>query len=1077
MATLQLRLACDPTVLLEAAAEPFLRAPGRAGTAFPTPSCLLALRQGGLRDDLLELAAGRGVPGWFDPPLCTFQELPERLGAGPLRPLGAFERVALLGELVRRGGGEVLARLRRPEAYLAALDRLFGELAAESVTPQALEAAQARGSSRDDFALRRDGEIAAVYREYVATLASKGRRDGRDSLAACAAALRADPAGLAARLGGRREVRLLGLQDLRGGWRALLAALRDSAAVDQVGIYTSVELELGELGATVERLRERTTTVAGRIFRPGGETSTTASASGNASASGAGRRLVPGGTLQQGDLFSASGIPVERGADSPATPMRVIVAPDAQREVEEVAARVRALVDGGVAPHRIAVVAREARPQLGMATAALQRFGLPVTARARTGLGEVPAVRAVLALLDVAAEGWTRHGLVELADQPYLGVELDAGVVNTVGYRERVLGLAAWEEALARLLAEARAREARRAAGEAEANGHARPLPPVWRSEGALAQVARLRERVGALDEARPLRAWLAWLGGMLEDEGLQRAVYRAPADAVIRLDLAGLKAVAAIAGEWAGALEAWGGGDEVLDVAGFAARLRDELDADVALWTETRRGVQVLEAPAGAYRAFEHVFIVGLEAGRFPRSPARSPLLDTVEREALIAGGLPLAGRAAWETRERELFRSLVAAAGSLTVSHARLDASGREVAASSFVEALEDVATLERETLPVARVLTPGLPLCPPERRSDAERVARVERRRQVGEPFAANGVIEDPALREWLAEKFGDERTWSPTQLEEYAKCPWAFFCGRVLRLERREDPDTELDPAVRGSILHDALRRFFDAAVQRAGGPVLLADEHRAWAEPALLAALDEAIAAAGDEAWLGHPSLRPARREELRRLLLKYLAFEIEHTASLQNPRSKASATLRTGVIEHEKDFDNVVLERDGVRFRFRGRIDRVEIGIDERVAGDVARFLAAVDYKSSEWATPGAGKKEAWADGVVLQVPLYAHALAQLWPGAEVARVEYRTLRSPRIIHPLELVQVDRKAGEIVTAEAARERLEQALAAAAAHVRSIRSGRFPAITARSCECAPWCPGRDICRAAARPGER
>ncbi|HEX9107244.1 MAG TPA: PD-(D/E)XK nuclease family protein, partial [Longimicrobiales bacterium] len=724
--------------------------------------------------------------------------------------------------------------------------------------------------------------------------------------------------------------------------------------------------------------------------------------------------------------------------------VRLIVAPDAQREMEEVAARVRALVDGGVPPHRIAVVAREARPQLPMVAAALERFGLPVTARLRTGLDEVPVVRAVLALLDVAAGGWTRHGLVELADQPYLGVELDAVAINALGYRERIEGLAQWEAGLERLLLEARAREAKEAAGESEQNGYARPLPPSWRVEKALTQLGALRERFGTLLEPRSLTEWTAWLQELVAEKAattdastppaarpwrLVDAVYDAPPgrEAVVRLDLAGLKGLSGIAQGWSEALARWGGGDVLLDVDAFAAWLREELDADVALWTGTRRGVQVLEALAAAYRSFDHVFLVGLEAGRFPRQAGRSPLLDSVEREALIAAGLPLNGRAAWDDRERELFRSVVAAvpgaagragvdgarsvAPSLTVSYSRLDEAGREVAKSSFLEALEDVVQPVAEEIPAARVLTPGLPLCPPERLPDAERVARLERRRQAGHAFPGNGTIEDPELAAWLADHFGEGRTWSPTQLEEFAKCPWAYFCGRVLRLEKREDPDTELDPALRGSILHDALQRFFDAAVARAGGPVLLAEQDLPWAEPALLDALDAAIEAAGQDAWLGHPALRPARRGELRRTLKRYLQFEIEQTAAYYNNRKKASQSLRTGVMEHEKLFDDVVLEREGVRFRFRGRIDRVEVGVDERVPGDVARYVAAVDYKSTKYSTPGAGDPDAWDEGIVLQVPLYAHALAQLWPGARVARVEYRTLKSPQIVHPLELVR------------------------------------------------------------------
>lgn len=76
-----------PGTLLEAAAGAFLQPRGAASGDIPY---LLVLRQGGLRDDLVALAAERGVPGWFDPPLAVFHEIPRWLGATDRKPLGDF---------------------------------------------------------------------------------------------------------------------------------------------------------------------------------------------------------------------------------------------------------------------------------------------------------------------------------------------------------------------------------------------------------------------------------------------------------------------------------------------------------------------------------------------------------------------------------------------------------------------------------------------------------------------------------------------------------------------------------------------------------------------------------------------------------------------------------------------------------------------------------------------------------------------------------------------------------------------------------------------------------------------------
>jgi hypothetical protein len=345
-------------------------------------------------------------------------------------------------------------------------------------------------------------------------------------------------------------------------------------------------------------------------------------------------------------------------------------------------------------------------------------------------------------------------------------------------------------------------------------------------------------------------------------------------------------------------------------------------------------------------------------------------------------------------------------------------------------------------------------------------------MELARRAGVPSPYNGRIEDPALRAWLLVEFGDARVWSPTQLESYAKCPWAYFSGRLLRVEKREEPEQELDPVTRGVVLHDALARFFARAAERVGGPVLLRPPDLAWARGFALAALDDAVAAAGAETWLGHPAMREAKRDELRRTVEGYLAFEAEYNEKMFNNRSPNAHLLRTGAAAHELAFEDAVLERGGLRIRFRGTMDRVDVAVDDRISDN--RFVSAVDYKSSLGGVPGGGADEAWDDGVVLQVPLYAHALAALRAGARVARVQYRTLRPPQVAHSLELYKVDRKTKILHEQADGRARLEGALDAVVAHVRAARDGAFPAAPKASCGCPPFCHAWDICRVKGGP---
>src|SRR5690606_25095048 len=94
--------------------------------------------------------------------------------------------------------------------------------------------------------------------------------------------------------------------------------------------------------------------------------------------------------------------PSPRPGDGAGGRVVVIEAPDVDRELEEVARRVRALIDAGTEPRRIAVVARQSRPYVERTVAALNRFGVPAAARLRTGYADIPAIRALLTLFGVA---------------------------------------------------------------------------------------------------------------------------------------------------------------------------------------------------------------------------------------------------------------------------------------------------------------------------------------------------------------------------------------------------------------------------------------------------------------------------------------------------------------------------------------------------------------------------------------------------------------------------------------------------------------------------------------------------
>ncbi|HEX9165351.1 MAG TPA: hypothetical protein VF862_05545, partial [Gemmatimonadales bacterium] len=261
MPRLTLRIHPDSATLLREAAD--------AEHGFRMEGVLLAVRQGGIRDDIYREAGAAGFPGWFDPPVVIFGELPDRIGATRRVPLTEDERAVLLERLMASHGGRIFGRLTRPADFVDPLDSLFGELVAEGITPDRFDEAVARAHTHEEWDRERNHALAAIYRAYRAAIETAAgpdpRRDGRDMYLDIAEALRADPAKIIERLHGRRELRILGLSDLRGGWRGLIQALRESAVFERITIYALDDHLVRVEGLNPdETSRENLSTVDGR---------------------------------------------------------------------------------------------------------------------------------------------------------------------------------------------------------------------------------------------------------------------------------------------------------------------------------------------------------------------------------------------------------------------------------------------------------------------------------------------------------------------------------------------------------------------------------------------------------------------------------------------------------------------------------------------------------------------------------------------------------------------------------------------------------------------------------------------
>ena len=207
-----------------------------------------------------------------------------------------------------------------------------------------------------------------------------------------------------------------------------------------------------------------------------------------------------------------------------------------------------------------------------------------------------------------------------------------------------------------------------------------------------------------------------------------------------------------------------------------------------------------------------------------------------------------------------------------------------------------------------------------------------------------------------------------TMSATRLEQWAKCPHAFFTRYVLHVEPVERPEeiVQLTPIDRGNVVHETLDRFLRELVGVAGVGRPWADTHRAR----LHDILREGFAEVEARGAAGRRLLWDRSCRQLHAQLDVFLdvdgAYRTEHDAD----------TIETELTFGRAGAAHAAVEikcSDGRTVPMSGSIDRVDRFADGR--------LAIIDYKSGS-PTPylKLSPDDPLLNGQLLQLPIYAYA-------------------------------------------------------------------------------------------------
>lgn len=346
---------------------------------------------------------------------------------------------------------------------------------------------------------------------------------------------------------------------------------------------------------------------------------------------------------------------------------------------------------------------------------------------------------------------------------------------------------------------------------------------------------------------------------------------------------------------------------------------------------------VVVGEAQSLRNTGAKYVYVIGLCEGVFPAVASEDSVLGDVDRRLLDKEGITLS-RVSTESVKDEMFcfyLAVCAAKKDLTLTY------NKQKNVSSFVYSIksmfEDVCEINVSELPKdyfvwsdMSALKYALGLSESESELSHEIKEYLKERGNIGF-FAETDLLYENY--EYTGEKqlFGDYMQMSNSKIEQYAMCPFAYFCKYVMRIN--EMPSAEASSRTTGNFIHSFLERF----VPRAFG------EGKKLSEDELKAITEETIAQCESE--LGEVLKDPKTSLTLRGIRNNiYLIVESlvnEFNTTRFTPEFFELSIGQDGVSPLKFSLS------DGSKVAVAGKVDRVDLYKE-----DGETYVRVIDYKT-----------------------------------------------------------------------------------------------------------------------------
>ncbi len=999
----------------------------------------------------------------------------DRAGRQP-RPMGELEREIVMGGLLmRRAGVGELAALGqcadRPGVARAFADAIL-QMKEAMVSPDHVERALSGAGSGEgsDSSLGAGGALApvhadflAVWRDYEAFLKAHCLVDKEDM---CADAIDALHSRGRAVLGDLQEVWFEQFFDAAPIEAALIAAVGRLVPATHVRVTCA---ECDDADMVLERIS----------------------------------RLVAPADVEV-NVRARSGSPRTRTSD-----FSIIAAPGPAAEAREVAREVKRLIlEEGHRPWEICVASADSAEFIPALLEVFAEFGVPCAAPRKRLLSSSMLVLDCVALADATASRHAGFDFVRLLASPYIGpgpayaarvvsaMNVKGLKLTTTRWKARCAGIDECDEALVLL----------------------ETLDEVWNDD-----FGKSRGLAARVDELGHLLTAVGAPMSIVADDNLDWAVQ----------SWAAWGSFNALLDEIARSAEALGGVGSQGDWAEFARILGTAIRRrSFPLERPDPAGVQVVGPARGAETEWPVLFLSQMAEGKFPRRMRRSWIFRDDDLERLARSGARIMLARDFAAMERFIFNSAVASADErLYITYPSSGSDGTSVRRSFFVDELLDSWGVSRQdenaitTFVSPRDIFPRrwnmaaspveLNLCAlaharaldgraqggpamqagndlrrvrewGRQRPDLREVASWWKEREArarGHGYSVfSGRIEARDLQQSLGSALLHDTVWSAGHFDDYLRCPFAFFCSRVLGLGAVEEAPDELTSLTRGAVLHSIMREFFSAHIGSRLVPSKI-DEYRSQMSAIVMEELDrvdvEATNMSGT-AW-------EAYRDSILRQAIQTLDAQVEladktdgfwSPAHLEwsfglalRPGAAPSSVREYLILPGDEAGDaGDACDRRAARaapgVRVGGRVDR----IDASQGGAYAIY----DYKLGRSASLPTFTQIKRADQVQLGVYIMAVESLLASESEEVAGAWYYSLRDNQMASGVwrddyhDQFAAARRRGGRLSGDEWREYVDRVRASALEAANQAAAGVFHIAPQNPSSCG-WCDFRRVCR--------